>query len=82
MIGTLAGVVSMFYRTQITDYKSHLSDVKTEAAAREAKLSEKILTLTERADECEEDREKLRIVQAVHEQRLQQLEAEIKKGMA
>lgn len=61
---TLSGLVAMFYRQQISDYK-----------ANEADLKQKVQTLEKRADDCETDREDLRIKHAVLEQRVSNLES-------
>lgn len=64
IVSTLAGLVAMFYRQQITDYKTVEVDLKS-----------KVVTLEKRADECESDREELRIKHAVLEERVTKLEA-------
>jgi hypothetical protein len=63
IVSTLAGLVAMFYRQQITDYKSN-----------EAGLRIEVVELKKRADECESDRQELRIKHAVLEQRVSNLE--------
>lgn len=63
VVSTLAGIVAMFYRQQITDYKSNESTLKKEVSE-----------LKVRADACERDRESLRIAQARLEERVQVLE--------
>lgn len=69
VVTTLASLVAMFYRQQITDYKNAEADLKVE-----------ILELKKRADSCEDDREQLRINQARLEVRVATLEREIKGG--
>lgn len=71
IIGTLASAVAFFYRTQISDYK-----------AREEHNEKKIAELEKRADQCEHDRESLRISVAVHETRLSLIEKEQKRQQA
>ena len=68
VVSTLAGIVAMFYRTQISDYKSNESGLRLE-----------IGELRKRADTCEEDREQLRIKVAVMENRLDKVEREVKR---
>lgn len=63
IVSTLAGLVAMFYRQQITDYKVN-------ALA----LSQNVERLEKRADACEADRETLRIKYAVLESRVTDLE--------
>lgn len=63
VVSTLAGLVAMFYRQQINDYKSN-----------ESLLNKHVERLEKRADKCEEDRESLRIKYAVLEDRVSNLE--------
>ena len=44
IIATLSGIVQMFYRTQIADYKAHILALENTMAA-----------LTLRADKCEDE---------------------------
>lgn len=71
IVTTLASLVAMFYRQQITDYKHT-----------EAELRSEVGELKKRADTCEDDREQLRINQARLEVRVATLEREIKGGTA
>ena len=63
IVTTLASLVAFFYRQQITDYKSN-----------ECELKQEVSHLKKRADDCESDREKLRISQARLEERVTTLE--------
>jgi len=63
VVSTLAGLVAMFYRQQINDYKSN-----------ESLLKHHVERIEKRADKCEEDRESLRIKYAVLEDRVSNLE--------
>ena len=53
-MSTLAGIVAMFYKAQVADFK-----------AAEAKSESKIRILEQRVDECEVDRMQLKIDHAV-----------------
>jgi len=64
IIATLSGIVQMFYRTQIADYKANILALEKTTAA-----------LTVRADKCEDEREELRVRYAVLEQRVSELES-------
>lgn len=64
VVGTLAGLVAMFYKQQIARYETN-----------EADLKKKIDILEKRADACEIDREALRIRYAVLEERVTKLES-------
>lgn len=66
VVSTLAGLVAMFYRQQITDYK-----------ANESTLKSKVVELETRADKCEEDREALRVRHAVLENKHSNLEMRV-----
>jgi uncharacterized protein YlxW (UPF0749 family) len=68
IVSTLAGLVAMFYRTQIADYKANESGLRVE-----------VVELRKRADTCEEDREQLRIKVAVMDARLDKVEQEVKR---
>lgn len=68
IVSTLAGLVAMFYRTQISDYKANENGLRLEVAE-----------LQKRADICEADRETLRIKVAVFEERLTAVEKEVKR---
>lgn len=78
VVSTLAGLVAMFYKQQIADYKLNEARMETQYAAESSYLKAKIAELEKRADECESDREELRIKHAVLEERVTELEA-IKK---
>lgn len=68
VVSTLAGLVAMFYRQQMIDYRTDREVTRL--------LVEK---LEVRADQCEADRESLRIKYAVLESRVTYLE-EIRKN--
>jgi len=66
IVTTMAGIIAMFYRTQIADYKSI-----------ETSLKQHVDRLEKRADKCEEDRETLRIDHAVLKSSCAVLEARV-----
>lgn len=68
IVSTLAGLVAMFYRTQISDYKLNESSLRSEVSE-----------LRKRADICEADRETLRIDLAVMKTRIDRVEKEVKR---
>ena len=63
IISTLTGTVAMFYRTQISDYKANIVDLKDE-----------LTSLNSRADLCENEREALKVRCAVLEDRMEKIE--------
>jgi len=74
IVSTLAGLVAMFYKQQISDYKSNEAKMDAQHMTTEAYLKNKVAELEKRADECEDDREQLRIKYARLEERVSSLE--------
>ena len=81
IITTLSGIVTMFYKAQVSDYKTALSEskgreneLKIEAGLSKIASDVKIEVLERRADECEESRNELRVAHARLEQRVAHME--------
>ena len=68
IVSTLAGVITMFYRTQISDYKTHATELKIE-----------IDKFQKRADQCEKDHTESKVRIAVLESRLAEVEKALKR---
>lgn len=71
---TLAGLVAMFYKQQIADYKLNAVKMETQHEAETGYLKGKIIELEKRADACEDDRAQLAIKHARLEERVSSLE--------
>lgn len=67
IIASLSGVVTYLFKKIVDDYKANEIELKLE-----------IGELKKRADSCEDDREALRIKQALLEARVESLEQQIK----
>lgn len=74
IVSTLVGLVTMFYKTQISDYKNREMELKTELVAFKLTSSLKITELEVRADECEDERSEIRVAYARLEQRVSHIE--------
>jgi peptidoglycan hydrolase CwlO-like protein len=77
IVSTLAGLVAMFYRQQIADYKDNEIKIETAHKVTEDHLSKELEELKTRADSCENDREELRIELAVLKTRISVIEKKI-----
>jgi len=75
VVSTFAGIIAMFSKPQIADYKLSAAKMETQHAAETGYLKAKITELEKRADACEDDRAQIAIKHARLEERVSSLEA-------